>query len=197
MDLFQADRLGEIATTARLCQAQVTSQADLWDLADAGFQTLVYPVPHRGERALKLDMVEQAFHVLEAARTLIVLSPYDQDEFFPPVLKKVFGRVHAPMEGDNAVFWGQRDGERPRRRHETTYHVRAADEQTSCTFVSRSPACFLATASADEGARAAHRSGGTRRPASASSIWAAAWASSASSRDDASDRRAHVTFGRQ
>jgi 16S rRNA (guanine1207-N2)-methyltransferase len=112
---------------------------------------LVYPVPRGGERALKLDMIEQSLHVLKPHGTLIVLSPYDTDEFFPPVLKKVFGRVHAPMEGGNKVFWCQREGERPRRRHEITYHVRV-DEHTSYCFVSR-PGVF-GYGFCDEGARA-------------------------------------------
>jgi 23S rRNA (guanine1835-N2)-methyltransferase len=150
MDRFQARRLTE-SLRLRGLSARVASRADLWDLADPGFQTLIYPVAHGGERALKLDMIEQAFHVLKPHGTLIVLSPYDRDDFFPPVLKKVFGKVHAPMEGDNAVFWCQRDGERPRRRHETTYHVRV-DEQTSCHFVSR-PGVF-GHGFCDDGARA-------------------------------------------
>src|SRR5579884_1051113 len=59
MDLFQADRL-TAALQERGVVAQVQAHADLWDLP-AGVQTLLYPVPLGGERALKLDMVEQAF----------------------------------------------------------------------------------------------------------------------------------------
>src|SRR5258708_5677328 len=59
MDLFQSHRLTELLTRP----AVVDAHADLWDLAPT-FQTLIYPVPHGGERALKLDMIEQAFHVL-------------------------------------------------------------------------------------------------------------------------------------
>ena len=149
MDLFQAARLMEIFAH-RGRSAAIETRADLWDLAPT-IQTLIYPVPYGGERALKLDMIEQAFHVLNPHGTLIVLSPYDQDEFFPPSLKKVFGRMHAPMEGANKVFWCQRDGERSRRRHEITYHVRV-DEQTSYCFVSR-PGVF-GYGFCDEGARA-------------------------------------------
>lgn len=150
MDLFQADRLTDIFTT-RSRAGKVEARADLWDLAGEGFQTLIYPVPYGGERSLKLDMIEQAYHVLKPHGVLIVLSPYDKDEFFPPALKKIFGRVHAPMDGDNKVFWCQRDGDGPRRRHETNYHVRA-DETTSYNFVSR-PGVF-GYGFCDEGARA-------------------------------------------
>lgn len=149
MDLFQADRLAE-ALRLRNRPALVESRADLWDLATP-FQTLIYPVPHGGERALKLDMIEQAYHVLAPHGTLIVLSPYDQDDFFAPALKKVFGKVHAPMEGENQVFWCQRTVERPRRRHEMTYHVRV-DAETSYSILSR-PGVF-GYGFFDEGARA-------------------------------------------
>ncbi|MBI2807337.1 MAG: methyltransferase [Planctomycetes bacterium] len=116
-----------------------------------GFQTLIYPVPHGGERALKLDMLEQAFHVIRPNGALIVLSPYEKEDFFQGALKKVFGKVHAPMDGDGKVLWALRTGERRRRRHEMTYHVRV-DEQTSYCFVSR-PGVF-GYGFYDEGARA-------------------------------------------
>ena len=149
MDLFQATRLKE-ALRLRGKDAKVEARADLWDLP-ADFQTLIYTVPYGGERTLKLDMIEQAFHVLKPQGTLIVLSPYDKDDFFPKALKKIFGKVHAPMEAGNGVFWCQREGDRPRRRHEMNYHVRV-DEQTSYDFISR-PGVF-GYGFFDEGARA-------------------------------------------
>lgn len=146
LDLFQAARLRELLPRS----AAVETRPDLWDLPP-NFQTLIYPVAQGGERALKLDMIEQAFHVLKPHGTLIVLSPYDKDDFFPHALKKVFGRVHVPMDGDGQLFWCQRDGDRPRRRHEMTYHVRV-DEQTSYAFLSR-PGVF-GYGFFDEGGRA-------------------------------------------
>lgn len=159
MDLFQADRLTD-ALRVRNRSATVETRPDLWDVLPPevvsagdhdGFSTLIYPVPYGGERALKLDMIEQAFHVLRPMGTLVVLSPYDKDDFFAPALKKVFGRVHTPMEGDNQVFWCQRQGDRPRRRHEMSYHVRV-DAETSYSFLSR-PGVF-GYGFYDEGARA-------------------------------------------
>ncbi len=149
MDLFQADRLRD-QLSQKSQVASVAVHPDLWDLP-GDFQTLIYPVAYGGERALKLDMLEQAFHVLKPQGTLIVLSPYEKDDFFPVTLKKIFGRTHAPMEGDNQTFWCQRSGERPRRRHEMTYHVRV-DEGTSYSFTSR-PGVF-GYGFYDEGARA-------------------------------------------
>lgn len=149
MDLFQSARLSE-ALRLRNRKENVDTRADLWDMPPV--QTLIYPVPHGGERELKLDMIEQAYHALRPHGTLIVLSPYDSDDFFPSALKKVFGKVHTPMDAGNAVFWCQRgDGDRPRRRHEMTYHVRV-DAETSYSFVSR-PGVF-GYGFFDEGARA-------------------------------------------
>jgi 16S rRNA (guanine1207-N2)-methyltransferase len=149
MDLFQAGRLKE-ELAALGTEAAIHTAADLWDLPEP-VQTLLYPVPLGGERALKLDMVEQAFHALAPHGTFVVLSPYERDEFFPKALKKVFGKVHSPMGTDNAVFWCQRDGERPRRRHEIVYQVRV-DDTASLRFASR-PGVF-SYGKFDDGARA-------------------------------------------
>src|SRR5262245_22238046 len=48
MDLFQADRLKE-SLRLRNREAKVETRPDLWDLTPE-FATLVYPVPHGGER---------------------------------------------------------------------------------------------------------------------------------------------------
>jgi 16S rRNA G1207 methylase RsmC len=149
MDLFQSARLREVFAT-RSRAAVIETRPHLWDLP-ATFQTLIYPVPMGGERALKLDMIEQAFHILQPHGALIVLSPYEKDDLFHPALKKIFGKVHTPMDGDNKIFWCQRDGDRPRRRHEITYHVRV-DAETSYRFLSR-PGVF-GYGFYDEGARA-------------------------------------------
>jgi 16S rRNA (guanine1207-N2)-methyltransferase len=108
-------------------------------------------VPQGGERQLKLDMVEQAFHVLRPRGVLLVLSTYAKDEFFPAVLKKVFGRFHAPMTDAGQVFWAQREGERPRRRHEVCSQARMGDG-SSLRFLSR-PGVF-SYGRFDNGARA-------------------------------------------
>jgi 16S rRNA (guanine1207-N2)-methyltransferase len=149
MDLFQAARL-EQELKALGTEARVFTAADLWDLPEP-VQTLLYPVPLGGERALKLDMIEQAYHTLRPHGTFVVLSPYERDDFFPHALKKVFGKVHAPMGTGNAVFWCQREGERPRRRHEMAFQVRV-DDTTSYRFVSR-PGVF-SYGRFDDGARA-------------------------------------------
>jgi 16S rRNA (guanine1207-N2)-methyltransferase len=149
MDLHPAERLAE-ALAELGSRARVETAADLWDLP-SDFQTLLYPAPKGGERELKIDMVEQAFHVLRPGGVLAVLSPYRKDDLFPPLLKKVFGRAHAPASEAGTLFWCRREGDRPRRRHEVTFQVRL-DEGRSLRFLSR-PGTF-AYGRFDDGARA-------------------------------------------
>jgi 16S rRNA (guanine1207-N2)-methyltransferase len=149
MDLFQAGRLEQELNESGL-SGRVVTAADLWDLP-ADFQTVIYPVPRGGERILKLDMIEQAFHILQPRGTLLVSSPYEKDQFFPDALKKIFGRVHAPMAGQGRLLWCRREGARPRRRHEVTFQVRV-DGGTSLRFLSR-PGVF-SYGRFDDGARA-------------------------------------------
>src|SRR4051812_48759534 len=63
MDLHQGARLEQVLAEAGV-RGSVVVAPDLWDI-ETPFRTLVYPVPQRGERILKLDMLEQAFHALE------------------------------------------------------------------------------------------------------------------------------------
>ncbi len=149
MDLHSAERLTE-ALAELGSRARVETAADLWDLPP-DFRTLVYPAAKGGERELKIDLVEQAYHVLRADGVFAVLSPYRKDDFFPPLLKKVFGRVHAPTMDGGTLFWCRREGDRPRRRHEVTFQVRVGEDR-SARFVSR-PGTF-AYGRFDDGARA-------------------------------------------
>jgi 16S rRNA (guanine1207-N2)-methyltransferase len=148
MDLYQSERLGGELGTAGLA-AQTATLPDLWDLP-AEFQTAVYMPARGGERELKIDMVEQAFHILRPGGTFIVWSSYQDDPFFPGLLKKIFGKVHERRNDPDTVFWCPRQGDRPRRRHEITFQSRVGGE--SCRFVSR-PGVF-SYGRFDEGARA-------------------------------------------
>ncbi len=149
MDLYQAGRLRE-ELAARNCPARVETAADLWDLP-ADFQTVVYPAPERGERSLKIDMVEQAYHVLRPRGNLVVWSAHERDQLFPELLKKVFGRVHSPAAEGGMLLWSRREGDRPRRRHEITFQARF-DEGRSLRFLTR-PGVF-SYGRFDDGARA-------------------------------------------
>jgi 16S rRNA (guanine1207-N2)-methyltransferase len=152
MDLYQADRLHEALAEHGL-DARVAAAPDLWELP-ADFQTAIFLPARGGERELKIDMVEQAFHVLRPHGSLVVWSPYETDPFFPGLLKKAFGRVHHRPHGGatdpGTVLWAQREGERPRRRHEVTFQVKVGGP--SCRFLSR-PGTF-SYGRFDNGARA-------------------------------------------
>jgi 16S rRNA (guanine1207-N2)-methyltransferase len=128
----------------------VTALPDLWDLP-GDFQTAVYMPARGGERALKIDMVEQAFHVLRPGGTFVVWSSYEDDPFFPGLLKKVFRKLHERRDGPDTVLWCPRLGERPRRRHEVVFQARIAGG-APCRFVSR-PGVF-SYGRFDDGARA-------------------------------------------
>jgi 16S rRNA (guanine1207-N2)-methyltransferase len=147
MDLYQAERLRDELQAAALT-ADVVTAPDLWDLP-ADFQTALFLPARGGERDLKIDVVEQAFHVLRPRGNLLIWSPHETDNLFPGLIKKVFGRLHADP-GPETVFWAQREGERPRRRHEITFQARLGEE--SARFLSR-PGTF-AYGRFDEGARA-------------------------------------------
>jgi 16S rRNA (guanine1207-N2)-methyltransferase len=149
MDLHQAERL-QAELTERQTAASVVTAADLWYLP-ADFQTVLYLPPRGGERELKIDMIEQAYHILRPHGTMLVWSPYETDPFFPNLLKKIFGRVHAPHLDGETVLWCQREGDRTRRRHEVTFQARIAGGP-SCRFVSR-PGVF-SYGRFDNGARA-------------------------------------------
>jgi len=149
MDLYQAERLREALAAANFA-ARVETLPDLWDLP-ADFQSAVYVPARGGERELKIDMVEQAFHVLRPGGALAVWSSYETDPFFPTLMKKVFGRVHEHRADPDTVLWSPRVGDRPRRRHEVTFQARVLGGP-SRRFLSR-PGVF-SYGRFDNGARA-------------------------------------------
>jgi 16S rRNA (guanine1207-N2)-methyltransferase len=149
MDLYQAERLRQELDEVNLAP-KVVSLPDLWDLP-ADFQTAVYLPARAGERELKIDMVEQAFHVLRPGGALVVWSPHGDDAFFAPLQKKIFGRVHERRAAPDSLFWSHREDDRPRRRHEVTFRAKVHDGP-SCQFLSR-PGTF-SYGRFDNGARA-------------------------------------------
>ncbi|HEY7326658.1 MAG TPA: methyltransferase [Gemmataceae bacterium] len=149
MDLYQAQRL-HAELTGQHPAARVVTEADLWDLPPR-FQTVLYLPARSGERELKIDMVEQAYHILQPHGTFFVWSPYMSDPFFANLLKKIFGRVHAPHLDGDTVLWCRREGDRSRRRHEVTFQARVAGGP-ACRFLSR-PGVF-SYGRFDNGARA-------------------------------------------
>src|SRR5262249_17032000 len=131
-------------------RVKVETAADLWDLP-ASHQTLLYLPAQGGERELKIDMVEQAFHVLRSHGVLMVWSPYQEEELFPNLMKKVFGRVHSYPTDTGTLLTSHRDGDRPRRRHEVAFQAKIGDGP-SCRLLSR--AGTFSYGRFDNGARA-------------------------------------------
>lgn len=144
MDLHQAGRLREALAEANLT-AEVEVKPDLWDLP-ARFNTVIFPATAHSDRELKLDMVEQAFHILAPGGTFITLSEYEKDSLFAKAQKKVFGRCgESPSSENGMAFWSKKSTgaegehgktERPKRRHEMEYHARLGDGP-SMTFLTR------------------------------------------------------------
>jgi 16S rRNA G1207 methylase RsmC len=133
MDLFQAERLREEFTAANV-KAEVKASADLWELP-AEFQTVVFPSPPRGERELKIDVVDQAFQILKPDGLFLALSPLAGDQFFPKLVKKLYGKTSVAPASDGTIVWAHREGDRPRRRHEVIVQARVDDQ--SLRFVTR------------------------------------------------------------
>lgn len=150
MDLHQAGRLQEeLEVIGRT--ASIETKADLWDL-HSNFQTVLFPVPKHGERELKLDLLDQAQHILQPRGLLIALSEYRRDDLMPKAIKKVFGKCSETASSrDGSIFWAAREKDKQRRRHEVKFHARIG-EGPSHAFVSR-PGVF-SYGRMDDGARA-------------------------------------------
>ena len=136
MDLHQAGRLRALLAEAGSA-ARVETLPDLWDLP-ADFETLVFPVAAHGKRELKLDLMEQAYHVLRPKGVFVSLSEYDRDSLLPRWHKKLFGKCsELPASKDGSAFWSVRPDEaKPRRRHELEFHAKIGDGP-SHAFLSR------------------------------------------------------------
>ncbi len=150
MDLHQAQRLRE-ELAQRGLSGEVVCHADVWDLP-AIFQTVIFPTQAQGERELKLDLLEQAYHVLQPKGLMITVSEYAKDTMFARWHKKIFGQCsESPASKEGMVFWSVRQADQPRRRHEMRFHARIG-EHPSLEFVSR-PGVFC-YGRFDDGSRA-------------------------------------------
>jgi len=126
MDVYTGGRVREKLAQENLT-AEVVVGPDLWDLP-AKFRTVIFPAAAYAERELKLDIVEQGFHVLEDGGLFLTLSEYEKDIQFAKWHKKIFGKFgETPKSKHGMAFWSTRTGEQPRRRHEVTFHARIGD----------------------------------------------------------------------
>jgi len=136
-DVHQAGRLREKLAQENFTATVVTA-GDVWDV-EGEFQTVLFPAVSHGDRELKIDVIEQAYHVLAPGGRFISLSDDERDSPFHKWHKKVFGGCSAsPREDFGTAYWSIRnpaDAPREKRRHRMTYHARIGDG-ASLTFES-------------------------------------------------------------
>jgi 16S rRNA (guanine1207-N2)-methyltransferase len=151
MDLYAADKLKAILAERELT-ATVEAAPDLWDLP-ARFNTVIMPAPAHTDRELKIDLVDQGYHLLQPGGTFITLSEYHGDTQMAKLHKKIFGKCGETPATDNgmAFFSTKTDADRPRRRHEIEFHAKLGDSPPM-TFLSR-PGTF-SYGRFDDGSRA-------------------------------------------
>jgi 16S rRNA (guanine1207-N2)-methyltransferase len=129
MDLYQARRLEETIREDG-GPSKVFTAPDLWDIPEK-FQTVVLPALYDADRELKIDLVEQAWHILAPGGKLIVFSEHTQDVLFNKLLKKMIGKcsVAPALKDVGTVFWATKAQEdnRDRRRHQVNYHAKLPD----------------------------------------------------------------------
>ncbi len=126
MDQFVGGRLREKLAQENL-EAEVVVGADLWDLPRK-FRTVIFPAASFADRELKIDMVDQGYHILEDGGLFITLSEYEKDTQFAKWQKRIYGKCgESPTDPAGMAFWSPRAGERPRRRHAITFHARIGD----------------------------------------------------------------------
>ncbi|MBX9625560.1 MAG: methyltransferase [Gemmataceae bacterium] len=125
-DLHQATRVRECLAEVG-AEAEVVAKPDLWDLEPV-FETVLFPAAATADRDLKIDVVEQAYHVLKPGGLLISLSGYERDSQFAKWHKKVFGKCgETPASKAGMAFWSVRGEDQKRRRHEITFHAKLPD----------------------------------------------------------------------
>lgn len=150
-DVYQGERLREKLAQESLT-AEVLVSADVWDVP-AKFNTVIFLSSVQADRELKLDIIEQSYHVLRPGGRFVVLSEYERDSLFSKAIKKVFGKCsEAPRSEFGSAFWAVREDEEvPRRRHKMTFHAKIG-ERPSMSFESW-PGTF-AYGELDSGSRA-------------------------------------------
>jgi 16S rRNA (guanine1207-N2)-methyltransferase len=135
-DLHQTGRVRECLAEVG-AEAEVVAVADIWDLPPR-FNTVIFPSSAQSDRELKLDVVEQGYHVLVQGGLFLTLSEYEKDTQCAKVQKKVFGKCGETPASENgmAFFSTKTDASDKRRRHEVKYHAKLGDGP-SMEFVSR------------------------------------------------------------
>ncbi len=135
-DLHQTDRVRECLAEVGAV-AEAVAVPDIWDLPPK-FNTVIFLASAQSDREVKLDVVEQGYHVLSPGGLFLTLSEYEKDSQFAKLQKKVFGKCGETPSSENgmAFFSTKTDESTKRRRHEVKYHAKLGDGP-SMEFVSR------------------------------------------------------------
>jgi 16S rRNA (guanine1207-N2)-methyltransferase len=134
-DLHQTDRVRECLAEVGAA-AEVVAVADIWDLPQR-FNTVIFPASAQSDREVKLDAVEQGYHVLAPGGLFLTLSEYEKDSAFAKLQKKVFGKCgETPASEEGMAFFSTKTDDSQRRRHEVKYHA-SVGEGRPMEFVSR------------------------------------------------------------
>jgi 16S rRNA (guanine1207-N2)-methyltransferase len=135
-DLHQTDRVRECLAEVGAA-AEVVAVPDIWDLPQK-FNTVIFPASAQSDREVKIDVVEQGYHVLAPGGLFLTLSEYEKDSAFAKLQKKIFGKCGETPSSEHgmAFFSTKTDDSSDRRRHEVTYHA-SIGEGKSMEFVSR------------------------------------------------------------
>jgi 16S rRNA (guanine1207-N2)-methyltransferase len=125
-DVFAAGRLREKLAQEGV-SAEVVVAADVWD-APRKYRTVLFPAAAHSDKELKLDVIEQAFHVLEDGGRFITLSEYERDVQFARWQKRMFGKCgESPRSKHGMAFWSDKHGDKPRQRHAVSFHAKVGD----------------------------------------------------------------------
>lgn len=126
-DLHQTGRVRDCLAEVG-AEAEVLCLPDLWDLPQK-FNTVVFPAASTSDRELKLDVLEQGYHLLLPGGVFITLSDYEKDNQFGKWQKRAFGKAAAtPSSKAGVAFWSTKtDDVTRRRRHELAFHAKLGD----------------------------------------------------------------------
>jgi len=136
LDLHQTARVRECLAEVGAV-AEVVTVSDIWDITRR-FNSVIFPGSAHADRELKLDVIEQGYHVLNPGGLFLTLSEYEKDNQFAKWHKKIFGKCgETPASENGMAFWSTKtDDVTERRRHEVTFHAKIGDGP-SLHFVSR------------------------------------------------------------
>ena len=150
-DLHQTARVRECLAELGMT-AEAVTLPDLWDIPTR-FNSVIFPASAHADRELKIDVIEQAYHILAPGGVFLTLSEYEKDTQFAKWQKKVFGKCGETPSSEHgmAFFSTKTDDVAERRRHEVKFHAKIGDGP-SMNFVSR-PGTF-SYGRVDNGSRA-------------------------------------------